>query len=863
MGTTRISGGIFFALLSEIRLTNKRSSRMIENKPVQSKTCTNSDLLSRLGSIIGSQYGRPSNKNTASLYRKCEGQGALGFDTQECIDYLKYGIEHHYDTLYKRTESLFKDCIINEEKERTRFAKQLHLILSGNSNLKNAKFFYKCSSNPLSLQEFLALKEYDFIGYVLAIWVAIICNCPNNKNGVNLFNQLFVYDESETEFKLTSYIKNNLPSDVSFTSVLSPKEEIAFNNADFIIEDNNVIVDDEELQNPNTPNVDQVKSDYDFTRYCDVLKEKKKSIKSFSYKEGERLFTEYYVVNDLFYPKNGRTLSGIENVTAENIYTQLSQYSIIIGSGGQGKSMMMNHLLLDAIDRYKDTKVIPVFICLNEVTEDSPYIDDLIFRTIVEIETFEGYALHLDKERDYYPLLHEGRFLFLFDGLDEIDFKKRSSFELQLNKFTGNYPRNIFIISSRERDKNSFGSLDKYQQVKIMPFVKAQSLEMVTKLDIDDDIAYVKNFIKKLDEHLYDRHTDFASNPLLLTIMLRTYSTVGEIKDSPYEFYTDAFLALSREHDANKAGWDRPFYTNASGEKLGLYLQEICLDSVLDGKRVFSRTQFEDYFRNAKDRINDAHDTFDFQDFLDDLTNSLCIIAMNGSDYGFIHNAFQEYFCTRCLENLDDDLWNELSSIYEEEDNQLLRESSIYEMLYNQKRSKFERYVILPYLKKIFDGLSQDNEYHDFLKKCFPCIKFAEGLVPDEDYQTTSGLPFYEFIASKALGISPTRLLETTEIFYDLPRCEYGIQLRGRNFEFYVPIDEADNPENPTGNLMIINTEQLFADEKKYKKLIGELDCETSYYYEEFQAVKAYYLDIIQRSKENAEKRSNMLRNRK
>lgn len=195
MSITCISGGIFFALLSEIRITNKRSSRMTENKPVQDQTCTNPQLLSRLGSIIGSKYANEPNKNTASLYRKCEGQGALGFETQGCVDYFKYGISSHYDTLYIRTKALLKNCIMNDEASRVMFAKQLYLILSSENNLKKADFFYPNGSSKLSLEDFLNLKDYDYTAYFLAIWNAIICNCHNNRAGVDLFNQLFEYQD--------------------------------------------------------------------------------------------------------------------------------------------------------------------------------------------------------------------------------------------------------------------------------------------------------------------------------------------------------------------------------------------------------------------------------------------------------------------------------------------------------------------------------------------------------------------------------------------------------------------------------------------------------------------------------------------
>lgn len=227
-----ITGGIFFALLTQIRISSNRSERMSGN----SINATNPDILAALGAIIGKNYTKDTvNKNTASNYKKCEGQGGLKFNSKNCKQYFRYGIENHYDILLERTKVLFQKYIVNDENERQSFAKQLYRLLNQNNNLDNAEFYYLGANVPLSLHDFLSIKQYKFMDFVLSIWNAIICTCGNNKIGRSTFDRLFYYDANCAEFYLNeSKISGDIDS-VSFEDVLSPENEIIFDDTDFIL----------------------------------------------------------------------------------------------------------------------------------------------------------------------------------------------------------------------------------------------------------------------------------------------------------------------------------------------------------------------------------------------------------------------------------------------------------------------------------------------------------------------------------------------------------------------------------------------------------------------------------------------------
>ena len=223
-GKFYISGGIFFALLSKIRITNKRSSRMDVNKAKTYKTCTNTSLLQELGAIIGPKYNKAIVPKTASVYKKCTGQGGLGFDNAKCHDDFNEGIQNSYTSLLNRTEAMLQKCIVNEHEKRELFVKEMYWFLSNSSSLERAQFYYL--EKTYNKQNFLDIKQYDFPAFVLAVWHALIVNIPNNRIGEKTFDYFFYYSKPDTEFFLKSGLKNELPNEVTAFNTLSPEEKI-------------------------------------------------------------------------------------------------------------------------------------------------------------------------------------------------------------------------------------------------------------------------------------------------------------------------------------------------------------------------------------------------------------------------------------------------------------------------------------------------------------------------------------------------------------------------------------------------------------------------------------------------------------
>ena len=114
----------------------------------------------------------------------------------------------------------------------------------------------------------------------------------------------------------------------------------------------------------------------------------------------------------------------------------------------------------------------------------------------------------------------------MLDGLDELQSSLYEKFNSDLEDFIKAYAGNSVIITSRPT--NSFVSYSSFSVFSIDPLTKSQAIQLVKKLKYWDEQAK-SDFLRALERNLYRTHKEFASNPLLLTIMLMTYTTFGEV----------------------------------------------------------------------------------------------------------------------------------------------------------------------------------------------------------------------------------------------------------------------------------------------------------------------------------------------
>lgn len=440
----------------------------------------------------------------------------------------------------------------------------------------------------------------------------------------------------------------------------------------------------------------KIDTDMAFANYLKNSYEKYSKIKTILYR------TEPKFIYDFFeYPNLIKEKYEVINSKDVNNLLDISHHLIVQGSGGIGKSTFMKHLFIDALSK---KELIPIFVELKDLNDmNSEYeISDFVYKKLNNLgDSFNK------KYLEY--ALQAGCFLFLLDGYDEIIAEKKNGFFKKITDFTDKYTNNYYIMSSRPYSE--FVEFQRFSVLSVCPFEKEQAISLIGKIEYDDTIK--ENFIKALDAELYDKHRSFASNPLLLNIMLLTYDNYAEIPEKLHLFYSNAFETLYSKHDATKGGYKRELKSKLSFDAFKKVFSYFCFITYYQGKVEFSYDEIASNLKKV--RLNNI--TFDPPHIIYDLINSVCVLYRDGLNYKFTHRSFQEYFVAVFLKELPDDSMKRLGVELIKSDPHRASHDSTLNMLYDMCCERVEQNIVLPILSEIENNCSE-SKYDFYFKEC-------------------------------------------------------------------------------------------------------------------------------------------------
>ena len=471
-----------------------------------------------------------------------------------------------------------------------------------------------------------------------------------------------------------------------------------------------------------------------FQKYLDAASSYYSTKKTLLYAEKPHPFYELYVCNNVRYRKFRATGArdfkpekNISNATIEKLEAE-SKYIIIEGTGGIGKSMLLTHLFLSSAEKSADTGSTPFFLSLKNYKDTTSGIVDFIWKSAREFDA-------VISQNDIITALQEKNLVLLMDGLDEIQSTIRENFDTDLEAFIKSYPGNTIVITSRP--VFSFITYSKFSVFDIQELTKEQALELVQKLEFWDTAAK-ENFMKDLDRHLYTSHYQFASNPLLLTIMLMTYTTFGEVPAKMHVFYSKAYETMARLHDA---------------EEFAKYFAEFCARTYTEEVLEFTERTFSAYMAKV---LKDSYAEFTGvqpRDFLLDLTDNLCIMYREGEKYYFIHRSFQEYFAAVHFASSYDNKLKKVGDFFERMQHRSYTDRT-FAMLYDMIPAKVERFIFLPFLESLMADCSKagdDEEYWEFLERMYPALYYEEGETGDSYPNEPQSFLYQSIVREKLL----------------------------------------------------------------------------------------------------------------
>lgn len=384
------------------------------------------------------------------------------------------------------------------------------------------------------------------------------------------------------------------------------------------------------------------------TSYRDYLKcayERYSKAKSFLIRDESTLLYDFYIPAGIKCGKREKQEASIFNFEIN------SRFSVIKGSAGSGKSMLMRYLFLQTIEKQVR---IPIFVELRKLNNFEGTVLDYLLIELSE----NKFAL----DKDYLlKALEAGHFAIFFDGFDELSASKREGVTKEISKIIANYDKNIIIISSRPDDE--FSSWNLFDIWTITPLDLEQALKLVRKVPAKNiDTETRKKFLVDLENDLFDKHKSFLSNPLLLSIMVITYANSGDVPQKQSIFFESAYTALYEKHDALKGAFKRERKTPLDileFKKIFSAFSTITFNILINTENYFLRTSLRfsktdglNLVNTAKE-ISDVTTEFKSEDFLQDCIKAVCLLMEDGLDITFAHRSFQEYFTATFISNLD------------------------------------------------------------------------------------------------------------------------------------------------------------------------------------------------------------------
>lgn len=450
-----------------------------------------------------------------------------------------------------------------------------------------------------------------------------------------------------------------------------------------------------------------------YTNYLINTKEKYGKIKTLIYRRVPKELYSFYECIGVNYNGTIVDTSSVQNLL------EIGNKLIITGTGGIGKSTLLKHLFLNVIST---TDFIPVLIELrrfnsSDVKEISLY--DAIYNTLCE----NGFNL----KKEYFEIsLKEGGYVIFLDGFDEINRDKVDCITSEIKSFSDKYKENNYIISSRPTD--GFIGWNDFSEMTSLPLTKEQALSLVNKIDFDESVK--KIFYQALDENLYKKYKSFASNPLLLTIMLLTFNNHASIPEKLNDFYEEAFSTLFNMHDATKDCYVRDIRTNLGCEEFKLIFSYICFKSYFTGELEFSESRLREYIQKAKVKFPMLQ--FSVDNFIEDLTLSVCMFVKDGLCYRFSHRTFQEYFAAWYTCKITDELQYKLLTSWLGESNAVATDEYL-DMLFDLQPEKVNKVIFCPGIKKFKQLYDTDGFSYNLLSKLFSGISLKHRTVDNKE----------------------------------------------------------------------------------------------------------------------------------
>lgn len=357
---------------------------------------------------------------------------------------------------------------------------------------------------------------------------------------------------------------------------------------------------------------------------------------------------------------------------------------LITDTAGMGKSTLSKFLFLQCL---KSGYAIPIFLELRHLSKGNSVFSILL--TQLNASSVSSDVPKFQK-RQVESLVKKGGLIFFFDGYDEIPFKDRETVTVDVKEFIEKYPNNWYLITSRP--ETGLLAFPTFKQFSIRPLKKEESFSLIRRYDHAGGRS--EQLISKLQGRDFRAVQEFLKNPLLTSLLYRSFEYKQSVPIKKHIFYRQVFDALFDWHDASKDGY------NTREKKSGLdidafhrMLRVIGFVSVMKGQVEGDTDAVLGWIRKARDICNLG--ALSESNFLDDLVRAVPIFVKDGDYYRWSHKSLAEYFAAQyiCTEGKSQQA-QVLTAFLNSK--QLNRFSNVLDQVYDIDSAGFRTHLILP-----------------------------------------------------------------------------------------------------------------------------------------------------------------------
>lgn len=306
--------------------------------------------------------------------------------------------------------------------------------------------------------------------------------------------------------------------------------------------------------------------------------------------------------------------------------------TVIVGTGGAGKSMVLKYLA-QKLATYSNGTV-PIFIELRDLQDHIPadfYRSLLAY--IVNNPTAKQISL-------FEAGLRSGIFTIFLDGLDEVAPDRRGQVYKSIQRIAVDFPDTKIIASTRP--ELNLSSWDVFSRYSVEPLDQGQISQLISRVDFDPIIK--QKFAEAVKGELSETHKSFLGIPLLCSLMLLTYADNLSIPTKATQFYEQAFDTLQLTHDRKKGYYKRTYSCSLDEDQFVYLLSAICFRSLAKGDISFLHYELLRHISGASAACGLPVDP---KDVAEDLVSSICLLIEDGLKLHFIHRSFQEFFAAK------------------------------------------------------------------------------------------------------------------------------------------------------------------------------------------------------------------------